>query len=208
MSQGTHLLAGDDQCGHVEEFQVRRRSAGRGRDELHGVRSLHLKAIRLAARRVSAANRALVQLHPYVVPARRRVELNPIQHRCASHEIELILFEIEQDHIADDMTVVIARYELLRLVDREIVKAIDAEVGEQFGRVGSFHQDIRHVVALVEQHAGLLPRALLVSPIGIFRRHSGVGVRTGLLIAQQIRRAANGFQNIFQAADAHDSSAH
>ena len=146
---------------------------------LHGVRALDLETVGLAIERVRARGRALVELHLHVVAAGGGVKANPVEHRNASDEVELIRGQVEQDHVADHVAVVVAGHELLGFVHREAGEAVDAQVREQFQGVRSFHRQIGHVVGLVEEHAGLLPRLRLVPPVGEFRRHAGIDVGPG-----------------------------
>ena len=66
-------------------------------------------------------------------------------------QIEFVLVEIKENRVADHVAVVVARDELLRLIDLEILEAVDAEIGEHLERVGALDVEIRHVVRLVEQ---------------------------------------------------------
>src|SRR5258708_19792158 len=81
---------------------------------------------------------------------------------------------------------------LLGLVDLETLEAIDAELFQQLEGVRARHVHVGHVVGLVEQHGGLLPRALLVPPVGVFGLLHRIRVRTPLRITQVIARPALG----------------
>ncbi len=118
------------------------------------------------------------------------MKADPVQRRGAANQVEAVFGEIEQDDIADHMAVVAARDELLGLVDREALEAVDAQVVEQLEGVGPFDQQVGHMIGLVEQDAGLLPGPLLVTPVGEFRRHAGIDVWSGRLVAQQVDYSA------------------
>jgi hypothetical protein len=55
------------------------------------------------------------------------------------------------------------------------------------------------VIRLVEQDAGLLPRTLLISPVGVFGRDYRIHVRTGLRVPQQSYRIPDCLYKVFQA---------
>ena len=79
---------------------------------------------RYERRRPSVRMRAaLVALELDVVVAGLGVEGDPVEHRRAADHVELVLGEVEQDHVADDVAVGRARDELLGLVDGEAGKA-------------------------------------------------------------------------------------
>jgi hypothetical protein len=48
--------------------------------------------------------------------------MDPVEHWNPSHQVELILGQVEQDHVADDVAVVADRHELLGLVHRVAVE--------------------------------------------------------------------------------------
>ena len=56
---------------------------------------------------------------------------------------------------------------------------------------------------LIEQRAGLAPRALLVAPVRELARHDGKRIRADLRIAQHLDRVARGLQGFLQVAMAH-----
>src|SRR5438552_1010935 len=56
---------------------------------------------------------------------------------------------------------------------------------EEFQLIRACHRQISHVVGLVEQDAGLLPRLLLIPPVGEFRGYARVGIGPGLLVSEQ-----------------------
>ncbi len=198
MTQGGGGFAGDGHGRHVEELQVRRRCAGDRLDHLHGVGALDLEAVGLAARRIGPAHGALVQLDLDVVAAGLGVEADPVQHWNTADQIELVLAQIEQDDVADNIAVIAARHELLGFVDGEILQAVDAQIGQQLQGARAFHQQVGHMVGLVEQNAGLLPGDLLVTPVGVFGRNARIGVGAGLLVTQKLGdvlfRTQDGFE--------------
>ena len=127
----------------------------------------------------------------HVVAAGLAVVLHPVVHRRPADQVEPVLFEVEQDDVADDVAVVIAGDVLLGLVRAEILEGVHAEVLEDLRRVRSLHVHVGHVVRLVEQDAGLPPRALFVSPVRVLQRNDGIDVRSGLRLAQQLHRASD-----------------
>jgi hypothetical protein len=62
------------------------------------------------------------------------------------------------------------------LIDFEVLKAIDAEIREQFEGVRALHIKIGHVVRLVEKSAGFLPGTLLISPVRKLGPHYWKGI--------------------------------
>src|SRR5258708_38411307 len=100
------------------------------------------------------------------------------------------------------MAVVAARHELLGFVGSKALEAINAEAAQKLERVRPFHHQFGHVVGLVEQYAALLPRALLIAPIGVFRRYARIGVWTRLLIAQELGGVADAVQQRFKRLNA------
>ena len=94
-----------------------------------GVRALHLVAVRPCAPAL-VHERALVALAVGVVAAGLDVELHPVQRGRTADEVELVRREVKQDRVADDVAVMVARDELLRRVDAEVVERVDAEIGE------------------------------------------------------------------------------
>ncbi len=133
------------------------------------------------------------------------MELNPVGRGCATDVEQLVLFEMEEDAVADDMSVRRARRELLRAIDRELREAVGREVREELQGVGPFDQLLGHVVRLVEQDTGVAPRALLVTPVRVFGRHYRIHVGADLRIAEQVDGIAGRAQQIFQALMAHDA---
>jgi hypothetical protein len=105
---------------------------------------------------------------------------------------------VEQDPVADDVAVVVRRRELLGAVDREIREAVAAQIGEHLHRVRAFDVLLDHVVRLVVEHRGLLPRKLLVAPVGELARHHRVDVSADLRIAQHGDGVAGGAQHLLQ----------
>ena len=143
------------------------RSAVQFLDHLLGVRSLNLVAVRIANHRLAhrAGGRAVVVDRRHIVSAGLGMELNPVGGRSAADEHQLVLFQMEQNAVADHIAVVAAGHELLGAVDGELGEAVDREMGEQLEGVGPFDVDVHHVVRLVEEHAGLAPGALFIAPV-------------------------------------------
>ena len=183
VAQRANGLARDRHLRHAEERELGRRTAEQLLDHLHRVRALHLEAVRPAAP-VRAERPALVELHLHVVPAGLGVIRDPVQRRRATDEVEPILLEVEEDHVADHVAVRRTGHEVLRPVDAEAVEAVDREMGQQLQGVRALHRQVGHVVRLVVEDARLLPGELLVAPVRELRRHAGVDVRPGLRVAE------------------------
>ena len=188
---------------HVEELQLRRRPAEQLLDHLHRVRALHLEPVGPAAA-VAAQRTPLVELDLHVEPARLGVVGDPVERRGAADEVEPVLGEMEEDHVADHVAVGRARDEVLGLVDGEALEAVDGQPGEQLERVRALHREVGHVVRLVVEHAGLLPGRLLVPPVRELGRDPRVDVRAGLRVAQQLHRALDRGEQVFKASVTHD----
>ena len=185
--QRAHLVARDRDHAHVEELDVRQRSAVDLLQHLERSGPLHLVAVELPVAGIDGG--ALVALRGRVVVSRLAVVLDPVVCRRAPDETEQLVVEVEENGIADDMAVVVAGDELLGLVDGKIVKAVDGKVREQSERVGSLDVEIRHVVRLVEETRCLAPGALLVAPVREFARHARIDIRADLRVAREVDRA-------------------
>ena len=111
---------------------------------------------------------------------------------------------MKQDAVADHLAVVVARRELLGLVDGEVLEGVGREVRQQLQRIGAFDEQVHHVVRLIEQDAGLGPGALLVAPVGEFRSDDRIDVRADLRIAHHLDDAATGgLDRLFQILVSH-----
>jgi hypothetical protein len=62
-----------------------------------------------------------------------------------------------------------------------------------------------HVMRLIEQDAGVSPRALFVAPVRVLGWDDGIHIRADLRIAEHGYRVPDDFQQIFQALTAHGS---
>jgi hypothetical protein len=80
-----------------------------------------------------------------------------VDHHRVPDEVEQFLLEVEEDGVADQVARRAHRDELLGLADAEVREAVDTDVAEQPQRVGALDEEVRHVVGLVEQRAGLHP---------------------------------------------------
>ena len=114
------------------------------------------------------------------------MELDPVRRRVAADIDHAVFGEIEQDAVADDMTVVGDRRELLGLVDGEILERVGRQMRQQLDRVRTFDEQVHHVVRLVEQDAGVAPGALLVAPVGELGCDHRIDVGADLRIAQHL----------------------
>ena len=198
-----HFAAADGEVRHVEELQVGRGVAQRLFHDLHRVRALDLVAVVLAVFRVLADGGALVTLHLHVPLATGSVVFHPLDGGRAADEVEAVFFEVEEDDVADDVSVRCARHELLGAVRDEAGEAVHAEVVQHGEGVGAGHFQVDHVVRLVEQHAGLLPGALFQAPVGVFRGHARVNVGAYLLVAQEIDHVAAVGEDFVQVLAGH-----
>ncbi len=193
-------MTGDDHLSHVEELQVRGLLAEHLLHGLHRVRALDLEPVLPAGPLGPCAlHGALVTLQHDVVAARLRMELHPVVHRRATDDVESLPAQVSQNDVADDVAVVAARDELLRLVRLEALDAVDAEIRDELQCILALDVHVRHVIGLVEEHAGLLPCTLLVAPVRVLGRNDRVHVGTGLGVAQQIDGIAGLLDQVFQA---------
>ena len=203
VTQGANLAARDGDFSHVEELDL-----GNGRsielvEELAGVGPLNLIPVKPAHDRNVPGDGPLVSLQLDFVFAGFGVILNPVVNRGPADEQQLIFAKVKEDGVANHMSVVAASDELLRLVDRIILEAVDAGRRHQLDRVRAFDPHVGHVVRLIEQHARLLPRALLIPPIGKLGRNHRIHVRTQLRISQHLHRIAGGVDRVLQIFGAH-----
>ena len=107
-------------------------------DDVLRVRTLDLVAVELAEDRLAHGprRRTVVVLDLDVIVAGLGVELDPVRGRVAADEDQGVLGEIEQDAVADHLAVVVARRELLGLVDGEVLERVGREVRQQLQRIG------------------------------------------------------------------------
>ena len=71
---------------------------------------------------------------------------------------------------------------------------------QQLQRVGSRHEEVHHVVRLVEEHGGLAPRLLLATPVRELGRHDGVDVGSELRVAQVLDGVPRLIEHFLQVA--------
>ncbi len=90
------------------------------------------------------------------------MELNPVCRRCAADEYEFVLFQVKQNPVSNDKSIVAAGNKLLGLVDAEIRKGIDRKIRDHLESIRAFNVDVDHVVRLIEKYAGLTPGFLFV----------------------------------------------
>src|SRR5690606_38112883 len=131
---------------------------------------------------------------------------DPVQDRNAAYEVELVFGKVEQNNVADDIAIVVDGYELLGLVDGEIVERVDTKIARELQRVRTFNSEIGHVIGLVEEHAGVLPGPLFVAPVGEFCRNAGINVWSRLLVAKKMDRVAAFAQHVLERSDCHHNS--
>ena len=149
------------------------------------------------------AGGALVPRGLDVVPAGRRVELEPVGRRRAAHVDQLVGRQVEQDAVADHVAVVVARREVLGAVHREFRERVEREMRAELEGVRPLDVQVEHVVRLVEQHGGVTPRPLLVAPVRVFRRHHRVHVGADLRVAQHLGHVARPLNQALQILSAH-----
>ena len=193
VAQGAHFAAADGQDAAIEEPDRRSGFPNDLLDEFHRIGTLNLVSIRLTDNRTLSRNGALVQFEPDVVAAGLRVVPNPIVNRRTADDVEQVLGQMNENHIADHVSVVVAHDELLGFVHVEIFKTIDAEVGEKLQRARSLNIHVRHVIGLVEENTRVLPGVLLVAPVGVFRWDNRIDIRARLRIPQKCDGPAGGF---------------
>jgi len=134
MPQSANLTAGDGEDIHIEEADI---GSGLARHFLHGAKgmgALNLVAVSSAAALIDGG--PLVALSGGLIAARLYVVFNPIQGGRTAHQVELVFVQVEENRIPNHIAVVIAGNKLLGLVDLEILKAIDGEIGKHFQCVG------------------------------------------------------------------------
>ena len=186
VTERAHLLAGDRHFAHVEELDLLDGATGELLDDRPGVRALDLEAVVVAVHclAVGAGGGAVVVAELDVVSAGLGVELQPVGAGSAADVDVLTLCFVEEDAVADHAAVGGGGNELLGGVDGEVLEAVDAGVAQQFQRVGSLHEEVDHVVALVVEHRSVAPRLLLAAPVAELGRNNGVDVRPELRVAQ------------------------
>ena len=202
MVERANSLARDRDLAHVEELDLGQGPASRLRQNVHGGRALHLKAVQLApAGRVDGG--ALVPRHGHVVVAGLGVVLDPVVRRGTSHESNAVLTHEEEDPVADYVSVVVARHELLCLVDREVLERVHAERRQERDHIGPFDAEIGHVMRLIEQRRRLPPGDLLVHPVRELARHGRIHVRPDLRVPRHLDRVAGRLQLVLEAVMSH-----
>ena len=106
--QRAHLAARDRDLAHVEELDLGQRAAVRLLEDLERGRALDLEPVELApAGRVDRGS--LVPRQRDVVAAGLGVVLHPVVGGRAPDETDRVLVEEEEDPVADDVAVVVAR---------------------------------------------------------------------------------------------------
>ena len=196
VAQRPNLLACNLQARHVEEAQLRRLLARRLADDVHGAGTLDLVAVQ--DRIALAIERVVVAPDAHVVAARRRVIVQPVDRRRNADGLVLVLFEVEENVVADDVAVVVDGDELLGHVDGEFRNAVDGELADQLQRIGALDVQVGHVMRLVEQNRGPAPGQLLVAPVRELRHHARHDRRLSLRFPQQLDRAAGFLDRLFE----------
>ena len=203
VTKRAHLAAADLHHVHVEELDVGNRAAVQLLDQLGGVGPLNLEAVVAADDGLAsgAPRRAVVLRRRDVESAGLGVELNPVRRRRAPDEQQAVLGQVEQNAVADDVAVIRARNELLGAIDGEALEAVGRQIREQLQGIRALDVLLDHVVRLVEQDAGVSPRALLVAPVRVLGRDDRIHVGADLRIAEHGSPGSRRF-----SADLPDSS--
>ncbi len=200
VTQGADLLAADVDVIHPEELHLGDRPLVELGEDLGRVRALDLVAVVTAHDGVAARvrGRTVVTDDVDLEAARLSVELQPVHGQGATDEHELVLREIEQDAVADDVTVIAHRHHLLRHLRDEVVEAVDRGVRAELQRVRALDGELGHVVRLIEQHGAVAPRGLLIAPVVILGRHYGINVGANAGIAQHVDRVTGCLQHFLK----------
>ena len=117
-------------------------------DDLLRIRALNLVTVRNAGNRFAhgASRRPIVVEDLHVVSAGFGMKLDPVGRRRAPHKNQPVLFEVEENAVADHVAAVAAGNELLGSVDRELREAVDRKMGEHLDGIGAFNVDVHHVM--------------------------------------------------------------
>src|SRR5262249_17985613 len=115
MPQGTHFPARDGQYAAIEELDIRSWLARDLLNDFHRVGTLNLVSVAVADDGARSGHGALVPFEPDVVAAGCRMVLNPIVNRGTTDEIEQVLLHVNENDVADHVSVVVTRDELLAL---------------------------------------------------------------------------------------------
>ncbi len=189
----------------MEELDVRDRPAIHLLEDLRRLRPLDLVAVMRAQHPLAlgARRRTRVVLDAHVPLAVGGAEQQPVRGRRAADEDELVHTLAEDDVIADDVAVRRHGHEVLGAVEAEIRERIDAVIGEELLGLGTFDDQLVHVMGLVEEHCGIAPGALLLTPVGKLRRDDRVYIHADFGVAKHLHRIAFFLQHGFQTGFCH-----
>src|SRR5215510_6061761 len=123
--------------------------------------------------------------------------LNPVVYGGSTDEKQFILIQVKEDSVANHISVVITPHKLLRFIHRVLFKTIDAGSGEQAKRVRALNPHVCHVVRLIEKYAGLLPRALFISPVRELRRDHRIDIWSKWRISHHLHWVPGGLNRFF-----------
>src|SRR6476646_3922162 len=165
MTQSANAASSNREGGHVEEFQFRHKLARDFFDDFHRIGTLNLVAVSFADNWTGPSHRPFVSLQLDPAVAGFRVKLDPVVYRRATDDIEQLSFEVKENHIANDISVVITRNKLFRPVWFKTLEAVHAQPGKKLQCVRPLNVHVGHVVRLVVENTSLLPCNLLVSPV-------------------------------------------
>jgi hypothetical protein len=121
----------------------------------------------------------------------------------SSNQVEGIRVEIEEDDVPNNVAVIVADNVLLGLADFKTLEAVDTKRREQLESIRPLNVHVCHVIRLVEQHAAVLPGALLVSPVRKLGWHNRINIRADLGVPQEIYRIPGRLQHVLQTSLTH-----
>ena len=185
MAKGGNLPAGHGHRADIEEPDIRQWPTVELLYDLLCFRALDLKPVMTSSHRLvtGTGRRPIIAFQLDVPVAGLGVKLGPIDAWNSSDHVELVLLRAKQDHVADHVTSVAARNEMLGLGGREALEAVDGEIGEQALGIGPFHGQLGHVVRLVVEDSALPPSSLFVSPVGELGSHHRIDIGADLGVA-------------------------
>ena len=178
MTQGANIAARNSEYIHIEELDIRRRFSCHFFHDPERVGTLNLISERLPSSLIGG--RPFVSFRRCVITASLYVVLHPIAGGRPADEIEFVLGEVKKDGITDHISSVIAGDELFRLIDFEILEAIDAKIRKDLDRIRPLDINVRHMMGLIEECTGLAPGTLLIASDGAVRFEKYWDMRYGV----------------------------
>src|SRR5262249_31408512 len=126
MAQCADFTSRDVDFPHVEELDIRYWLAIQFVQNLRGIGALNLIAAKPPNYGHIWGNGPFIPRQRNVISAGLRMVLHPVVDRGSAHEKEFILIQVEENGVADHVSVVVASDKLLRFIDSEILKSVDA----------------------------------------------------------------------------------